>query len=75
MHHAVDHIGRLGMRRRVRCLKAAALINRHINDHGPRLHARNHVCCHQFGRSSPWNQHAADHQICIKNSFFNIVRR
>eukprot|EP01137_Pigoraptor_chileana_P005243 Opistho-2@48068 len=73
VHHAVDDEGRLGMGGRMRGLEAAALVDRHIDDDGARLHLRHHGTRHQLGRRGPRDQHAADHQIGPQHRLLHAV--
>ena len=51
------------MRRRAAGGHAASLVDRHVDDHGPRLHELEVVSLDQMGRTCARNQHAADHEI------------
>ena len=51
------------MRRRSARGHAPTLINRHVDDHGPRLHEFEIVALNQMGRPRARNQHAANHEV------------
>ena len=53
----------LRVRRRPRRLDAAALVDRHVDDHRPRLHQLEVLLAHQPRRTGPFDQHGADHQV------------
>ena len=72
MHHAVDHIGRVGMGGGTAGFKAAALIDRDIDQHRARLHAFQHVTCDQLGRGGAGDQHRADHQFRLADHLFDV---
>ena len=63
MDDAVDLEGRIGVRRRPRGLEAAALVDRHVDEHRAALHAREHVAGHELRRARAGDQHRADHHI------------
>ena len=73
VHYIVDHIGRFSMCRGSRGFAAAALIDCYIDNDRTRLHGRHHLCCDQFGCSSPWDQHAANHEIGFKHVPFESI--
>ena len=75
MDDVVDHIGRVVMGGRPRGLDAAALVDRHVDDHGTRLHLADQVGADEFRRRSARDQHAADHQIRRRDMLLHRVAR
>ena len=52
--------------------KAAALVNRHVDQHRAGLHAFQHVARHQFRRGGAGDQHGPDHQIGLADHLLDI---
>ena len=50
MEHVVDHEGRVGVRRGLAGLDAAALVDRDVDDHRACLHAADHVASDELRR-------------------------
>ena len=61
------------MRRGMRCLDAAALIDRHVHDHRALLHLVHHRLGDDLRRSRARNQHAADHQVGLATRPLDVV--
>ena len=74
VHHAVHQVGRVCVRGGMRGLEAAALVDRHVHDDGPLLHAGDHRTRDQFGRRRAGNQHPADHQFGVQHRVLQAVR-
>ena len=72
MHHIIDHIDRLCMGGGLGGFKAAALINRHIDQHGPLLHRAKHIARDELGCSSARYQHRPDDEISLCDHFFKV---
>ena len=63
VHHAFVEIGRVAVRRRPAGLDAAALVDRHVDDHAAGLHQLQVVALDQPRGLGAGNQHGADHQV------------
>ena len=63
MHHVVDDVGRVVVRRRTDRLATAALIHADVHDHRPRLHHRERLSGDQRRATRAGDQHRPDHQI------------
>ena len=75
VHHAINDVGRLGVRCCVRGLETAALVNSDIDHHSAGLHASNHIRCHQLGGRRAGDEHAADDEIGFKYVLFYCSAR
>ena len=60
------------MRRRTRRLRAAALVDRDIDKHTPRLHAAQHLPRDQPWRACARYQHRADQKIHLRQDFLQV---
>jgi hypothetical protein len=67
MHYAVDHVGRIGVRRRARGLEATALIDGDVHHDRALLHLLHHRTAHELRRRRAGNEHRADHKVGRKN--------
>src|SRR6187200_94075 len=63
MDHPVDLIGRFSMRRGVRCLEAAALVDGYVNEDGTLLDAGKHLARDQFRSRSARNKHRPNNDV------------
>ena len=63
----VQHVGRRGVRGRSTGLEAAALIDRHIDKYGSRLHPLHQFLGHQLWCRGAFDQDCADHKIGSKD--------
>ena len=68
MDDAVDLEGRIGMRRRPRGLEAAALVDRHVDQHGTALHVASMSRRDELRRAGAGDQHRADHHVGASTS-------
>ncbi len=75
MDDSVDHISRVGVGGRVRCLEAAALIDRDIHDHRTLLHRLQHLPGDQFRCARAGDQNSADHDIGCENLLLDRLDR
>ena len=57
----------------MRGLKAATLVNRHVNHHGALSDAGNHGARHQLGCRCARRQHRANHQVGSPHGLFDTV--
>ncbi|MNX38175.1 hypothetical protein D3C86_685080 [compost metagenome] len=63
VHHPVEDIGRVFMRRRLRRLEAAALVDGHVDQDAARLHQLQLGAAHQGRRLRARNQNRPDHHV------------
>src|SRR3712207_7463189 len=59
---AVDHVGRVGVRRRPRRLEAAALVDRHVDEDRAGLHVPEHLARHELGGPRRSEEHTSELQ-------------
>ena len=67
MTHAVDHVGRLGMGRRLGGLEAPPLVESHVDDHRAVARLAEHLAGHQLWRRGTRNKHRSDHQVGVQD--------
>ena len=75
MDDPVDLIGRIGVRRRMGRLEAAALIDRDIHQHRTPLHRLQHLPRDQLRRARAWDENGTDHGIGCENLLFDRLDR
>ena len=63
MDDAIDDIGRLGMRCRLRRFETAALVDRNIDQHRTRLHMLQHLAGHKLWRTRARDEDCPDDGI------------
>ncbi len=71
VEHVVDEVDGVGMSGGARGFEAAALIDRHIDNHGAALHDRDHIPPNEFGSRCAGDQHAADDEVRKPQRFRN----
>jgi hypothetical protein len=75
MDDAIHLVSRIGVRRRTRCLEAAALVDSNVHDHGSLAHRAQHAAADKFRRASTWNEHCANNDVCGKYLVLEHVYR
>ena len=73
MHHTVDYVGRVGVRRRARGLEAAALVDRDVHHDRALLHLLHHLPADELRRGRARNEHRADHEVGRKTWLLDRV--
>jgi len=63
VHHVFHHERRRGMGRGPTRGHAAPLVDRHVDDHGPRLHQGQILAVDEVRRPGTRDEHAADHEV------------
>ena len=61
----VDLVHRIGVRRRVRGLDAAALVDRDVDDHRAGLHLGEHLAADELRSARARDEHGADHDVGV----------
>ena len=73
MYHAVDHVRRVLVRRRVNGLDAATLVDGDVHDHCARMHLRDVLATHELRRLGARNEHGADQQIAGRDLLEDVL--
>ena len=72
MDDAVDDVGWIRMGRRSAGFEAAALVDSDVRKDGTILHRSEHLGGHQLRRCRAWNEHRANDQISLGDTFGDV---